>query len=675
MIKVEDDSKFYCKYCDKALACGRSQIIDHEATAKHQRSREVFEKVTSYGLNVNYSSHLIANSCDAVASTSSMPDTFTFTEKVQEAEIRITTFFLEHNISFNIASELVGLFQDIDPAVLSKVTLGRSKLSFVANNVVSAAETDRLTHTLREQPFSVYEDEVSDNTLEKWLSLMVRYVEPTTLQIRVELLQHINVDASDCSAPHIFKAFENALCDKKIPVTNVIGMSCDHASVMVGKSQSFKTHLMRKSPRAIVIPCVAHSSATIAKYACAEIPDVDDLVKSIPAFHNASPKRFAIYKKIVSELGGSGTKIPSHSDTRWLARHHCISAIVEKWDVILQYLMVLASEKTEKADVLLKTMQNPLTYAYFLFLKFTLNMFNVYNATFQKRETMVQELQPTAVKFFVWILEKFLKQGLLQPAELFFQIIRKVNFSDPLNQKPLTDLDVGIETRKYLEQQIAVQNLSDEQVDTFYRNCLKFYIVASNQIRERLPFDDLFLSCVACFRPQTAFHADRETSFPRIWKAALQLGSFDEITLKKEWQTLLELSSEEKDKWSNLSFDEMWSGIGVSSSFNGEQRFPQLTSLVNLIRTLPHSNAEAERSFSMISDSKTSKRNRLGNSTLNSICVTRAALKARNETARTTRITRKHLELMNSDNLYRSSGSASWSRELTLFPWVEEDIF
>ena len=62
--------------------------------------------------------------------------------------------------------------------------------------------------------------------------------------------------------------------------------------------------------------------------------------------------------------------------------------------------MVLVSEKVEKAKDLLEKMQNPLTFAYFLFLKFTLNHFNECNAKFQSHETMVQELQPYTVKFF-----------------------------------------------------------------------------------------------------------------------------------------------------------------------------------------------------------------------------------------------------------------------------------
>ena len=88
----------------------------------------------------------------------------------------------------------------------------------------------------------------------------------------------------------------------------------------------------------------------------------------------------------------------------------CIVFILKNWNVIIKFLMVLESEKLEKAQDLLKKMQDPLIFASFLFLKFTLNAFNVFNATFQKRETMVQELQPQSTKFFLWILHKYKKK-------------------------------------------------------------------------------------------------------------------------------------------------------------------------------------------------------------------------------------------------------------------------
>ena len=161
-----------------------------------------------------------------------------------------------------------------------------------------------------------------------------------------------------------------------------------------------------------------------------------------------------------------------------------------------------------------------------------------------------------------------------------------------------------------MQQQLADKKLQREEVDKFLRNCLKFYITASEEIHNRLPFDDIFLSCVAVFRPQVAFYSKRSETFPRVWKVCQDLGSFDRIGMQKEWNSLLEIGEELKVKWSKLSFDQMWSTIGEFSTISGEKLFLNLTSGLNLVRSLPHSNAEAERGFSMLTDAKTPKRNR-----------------------------------------------------------------
>ena len=278
----------------------------------------------------------------------------------------------------------------MDPLVLKSVKLASSKISNILNNVVCAAETNRITEVLREESFSVYEDETNDRTQEQWKSLVVRYIEPVSLQFRVELLQLVNLDASDCSATKIFGACETALEQKKIPLSN-IGLACDNASVMTGTKSSFTTKLLENTPHLITMPCVSHSSAIAAKNSCSTFPDVDYVIELLPSFLNASPKRTAIYRNIFSELRYVFQKISSHCETRWHVCHQCIVVILKNWNVIFKFLMVLESEKVEKAEDLLKKMQDPLIFASFLFLKLTLKALNVFNVIFQKRETMVQQ--------------------------------------------------------------------------------------------------------------------------------------------------------------------------------------------------------------------------------------------------------------------------------------------
>ena len=73
--------------------------------------------------------------------------------------------------------------------------------------------------------------------------------------------------------------------------------------------------------------------------------------------------------------------------------------------------------------------------------------------------------------------------------------------------------------------------------------------------------------------------------------------------------------------------------------------FYNIIKLVELIFSLPHSNAEAERIFSIVKDVKTSKQNCLADETLNSLLTFRSI--TRNTTVEEMEIRKEHFDLFN----------------------------
>ncbi|KYN50011.1 hypothetical protein ALC62_00038, partial [Cyphomyrmex costatus] len=65
-----------------------------------------------------------------------------------------------------------------------------------------------------------------------------------------------------------------------------------------------------------------------------------------------------------------------------------------------------------------------------------------------------------------------------------------------------------------------------------------------------------------------------------------------------------------------------------------------------------HSNAEAERIFSIVTDVKNKKRNRIDVTSLDAICKVRSSFQANNIDCRTFQVDSTHLELHNSKNLF-----------------------
>ncbi|KYN09295.1 hypothetical protein ALC57_18591 [Trachymyrmex cornetzi] len=78
---------------------------------------------------------------------------------------------------------------------------------------------------------------------------------------------------------------------------------------------------------------------------------------------------------------------------------------------------------------------------------------------------------------------------------------------------------------------------------------------------------------------------------------------------------------------------------------NNESFFPNLENLVNAVLSLPHSNAEAKRIFSIVTDVKNKKRNRIDVTSLDAVCKVRSSFQAHNVDCRTFQVDSTHLEL------------------------------
>jgi len=86
--------------------------------------------------------------------------------------------------------------------------------------------------------------------------------------------------------------------------------------------------------------------------------------------------------------------------------------------------------------------------------------------------------------------------------------------------------------------------------------------------------------------------------------------------------------------------------------FNEEKIFPNLELLIETVLSFPHSNVKAEQIFSMVTDIKNKKRNKLSNSTLSAMCIVRSSFQTKNINCTSFKVDSRHLELHTSQNLY-----------------------
>lgn len=252
---------------------------------------------------------------------------------------------------------------------------------------------------------------------------------------------------------------------------------------------------------------------------------------------------------------------------------------------------------------------------------------------------MIHKLSEHSENLIKYIGKHFLSQTCLQNISN--------NILDPCNFLPLDAVDVGPECEKFL------YNQTPEFSKKIKSTCVQFYITLMEEMLKRLPYNDTLFRGLRFLNGKIALKDEERSNFRDLTDIAAYFGNFDVTALALEWKILpFMFIDADKEKLATLSCDEMWKKIFEMKDTNNEPIFPTLEKLVYAALSLPHSNAEAERIFSIVTDVKNKKRNRLNIETLNAICKTRSSFQAQHIDCRNFKVDSRHLELHNSSNLY-----------------------
>lgn len=320
--------------------------------------------------------------------------------------------------------------------------------------------------------------------------------------------------------------------------------------------------------------------------------------------------------------------------------HQCVVRMLECWNSLTHYFLVAVNEDHLKsAETVLESLNNNVVKAYFYFLKYSLNLFNTFNAMFQTDKIIIHKMYSHSLK-----LIKTLAQNFIKPELLISDNIHQIVFSNPKNFLPESEIFVGTECENFIKS-FPVAITSD-----FKNTCLKFYIKAAEEISIRLPIKNQFFKEFEFLDPNICFDLithNRVTDLKLITETFQRF--VDKHKVLEEWREIPYFYTEDQvSNLKSLSIPEMWQEIGTAKDYISDSlKFHNISTLAKLILSLPHSNASAERIFSVVNDVKTKKRNRIGDNTLNSVTVIRSSFQDKNQTTAQFKITNEHIALHN----------------------------
>ncbi|XP_028396907.1 uncharacterized protein LOC114520771 [Dendronephthya gigantea] len=293
-------------------------------------------------------------------------------------------------------------------ASLKKVKLGKQKATNILRQVLGFDYLQDMVTLLQSKMFSIIIDEATDKSAKKQLAIIAVFFDLEKFELQYWLVDL--VETADGTANGIYSKIKETFQGMNIPVVNIVGYASDTTNVMFGQNHSVSQLLKSEISHVQIVKCSCHLIHLVSSQAALKLPkSVEDLCRDIYAHFHRSSKRQDTYKEFQAFFEMEPHKMLSPSQTRWLSLQECVARILEQYEALKHYFVLVASDDPSNTnDRILASLRNRFVQAYLEFLSFQLERFNGFNRLFQSEFPLLHSLKPEVEKLIKEIASDFM---------------------------------------------------------------------------------------------------------------------------------------------------------------------------------------------------------------------------------------------------------------------------
>lgn len=598
VIYILDSGKAFCRACHTSMTSEISVIKNHSKSAKHL----IKVKQTS---------------------KTNITEMFKKAEKpietqIKNAELKLTGFLTEHNISFRCADHLTDVLKECfpDSKIANGIKLHRTKATNITKYVLGPCSEQEINKLLKTTKFSVIIDEATDIASVKTLCICVRFFHPNIGKIVTLFWNLVQLFSGDepneanigATSERLFSAIQAEFSSKDIPLANIIGFASDGCNTMFGKHNSVASKLKEALPGIMVQKCICHSLHLCASEACKNLPRrCEDMARNIYNFFKSSAKRQAMFKEFQVFCNADPHQILRPAQTRWLSLLSVVKRILEQWEPLrLFFTSSYIEHRVLASEEIYNDLNNKAIKLFYLFLEWVLPKFVDLNKYFQSEKVVIIKVHTQMVNTYKDLLLTYMDPQYIRQTD-----IEKIDPENNSKFVPVNNMYLGISVLNH------INDLNNEVKHDFYERCRRFLITCCLEIKKRYDFADPILSKLSMLEKRNIKNVN--TLFPLI-KMLPRISNPQED---------VEVVQKIDDQWRKLQiFDELpdeeeldlfYFKLGQITNFEGNYLFADLSNFALSVLSLPHSSASCERCFSKVNLIKTKCRNKMITETLNGI--------------------------------------------------------
>ena len=463
-------------------------------------------------------------------------------------------------------------------------------------------------------------DESNDKT-DKSCIILARVYDSSVGDVRTRFLDMPIVNIG--TARNLFDALKLSLSSYNLDFSKCLAFMSDTTNVMKGARSGVQKLIRNECPYVLDVGFICHLADLAAKSGMKALPvDIDQLFVDVFYYFYHSSKRKQDFCDLWCSLFTSEPQtILKHCTTRWLSLLRCVGRYLSQFDGLKSYFLSCSEAETSKVVNILRRLENPLTKPILHFLSFILPSMDRFNRLFQKStQNTTCQLHTEMTR-----LVRLYASNLLRPESITVvgDNLSQLSFAQE-NQLDDENLGLGDATWAYLSS-------LEEEFDPkpFYQAVRSFYVASLKKMLKKFPFGDSILKDLGVINPDQTCTYDFSV-VEGLAKRFPQLGVADSESIDAMRDEFMDfkLSPAEHpqvSRYKSSTNDDkpqaglFWNEVSKMKTFDGEMRFPLLVKLMAGLLTIPCSNADSERGFSVLRRIHTDQRPSLKQSTIISL--------------------------------------------------------
>ncbi len=614
---LNDKFKFHCLPCRKNISCSHQGVGDVKSHCKRPSHKENEKSMKRQKTLFSFAAK----------------DDESFDSKVSKAEIQVTNFLIQHNLPIATADHLGPLFKEIfpDSKIASKYSSGRTKTTAILNESLAPHCHNFIVKHCKDHPYSVSTDGSNDTGIQKMNPVSIRLFDINTSKTVSNHFYNMCLTEGESGAKafKIFEAVETTFDQDKLPWMNCVSLSVDNTNTMIGANNSLASRFLEKNCEIFVGGCVCHLAHIAASHGNDAFSDVlginvEDICIDCFYWFDKSAKRKGKLTEYFEFCDQQYQCVLKHLSVRWLSLERCMERILKKLPSLKSYFL---SEKwaDERFKRLHGWFSNPLLEPALLFQTSAITMFTHFNLLLQRDEPSIHLLKPTMESLGKKLASRIIKPAVLQNTSTLLELDLDNNdiYKDPKS------LYIGFTTKCVLNKLLNDGTITEKDSMTFNNAAHNYFKSAVEYIQAKFPLDnDVIKNAVwidVCNRLNSSW--ENVHFFLEKYKSLSTLDGIDDSEIYDEfvdYQTLAD-ESFNKNAWEEAKVIEGYDGNGhemyhyridilwwhlnqMEIPGSKSKRFKLLPKIAEIVLVLPHSNAEAERLFSIVRKNKTDSR-------------------------------------------------------------------